>query len=368
MAKTESGRRPARAMKTTYEKWQEGEKIPVLKAFFVDDVMKVGLEPWERMGGKGAFIDLAGSENTNGVYLCEVPPGKALKPQRHLYEEMIYVLSGRGGASVWYEEGRKQTFEWQAGSLFSPPLNAWVQLFNGSGSESARFLAVTTAPLVMNLFHNLDFLFNLDYRFTDRFNGEEGYFNQAADPSPEGWWRTNFVSNLGTFQPRTGEGQGDGINRGVGVQTAVFSLAESTLGAHISQWPIGTYKKAHRHGPGANIILLRGRGYSLLWPEGKARQRIDWHPGSLFVPPPQWFHQHFNAGSEPVRFVALRWGDKFYMGGVFGHEGVGTDVKEGGNQIEYEDQDPEIHKLFARECAKSGVHVEEEEFWRRRDP
>lgn len=65
--------------------------------------------------------------------------------------------------------------------------------------------------------------------------------------------------------------------------------------------------------------------------------------------------------------MALRGGDKFYMGGVFGHEGVGTDVKEGGNQIEYEDQEPEIHKLFAEECAKNGVRPPVEGFWKRRD-
>jgi hypothetical protein len=35
--------------------------------------------------------------------------------------------------------------------------------------------------------------------------------------------------------------------------------------------------------------------------------------------------------------------------------GVDQDVKQGGAQIEYEDQDPRIHQLFLQELAKNGV-------------
>jgi hypothetical protein len=35
--------------------------------------------------------------------------------------------------------------------------------------------------------------------------------------------------------------------------------------------------------------------------------------------------------------------------------GVDVDVKKGGNQIEYTDQDPRIHATFLEELAKNGV-------------
>jgi hypothetical protein len=35
--------------------------------------------------------------------------------------------------------------------------------------------------------------------------------------------------------------------------------------------------------------------------------------------------------------------------------GVDTSVEDGGNQIEYEDQDPRIHEIFLNEITKNGV-------------
>ena len=340
--------------KTTYEKWQEGEGIPIVRGYFVEDLHSVPLEPWERLGGRAAFINLQGTENTNGGYVCEIAPGASLKPEAHLYEELVYILSGHGGTVIWDRDGAKQTFEWQTGSLFSPPLNTNHQYFNGSGTEPVRFLAVTTAPLIINLFHNLDFVFHNDFRFGDRYDGAAGYFSQTQEPAYRNVWETNFVSDLRSFEVRGGSG------RGVAVRSAHFELASNVLGAHISEFPVGTYKKAHRHGPGANILMLSGEGYSLMWPEGQQKQRVDWRPGSLFVPPDRWFHQHFNSGATPARFVALKWGYKFSLGGSFAYEGFDLDVKEGGNQIEYEDQHPSIHETYVSECAKHGVAVRSE--------
>ena len=34
------------------------------------------------------------------------------------------------------------------------------------------------------------------------------------------------------------------------------------------------------------ILLLSGEGYSLTWKEGaEKRTRVDWHEGTVFVPP-----------------------------------------------------------------------------------
>ena len=117
-----------------YDKWQLGEGIPIVKTFFVQDLRKVEVKPWDRTGGSGAFINMEGAEGATGAYVLEISPGKHTHPQRHLYEDLIYVLKGRGATTIWNDKGAKQTFEWQEGSLFALPLNCSHQHFNGTGN------------------------------------------------------------------------------------------------------------------------------------------------------------------------------------------------------------------------------------------
>src|SRR5690242_19525657 len=80
-----------------FDKWQMGEGIPIVKTFFVQDLRKVELKPWDRTGGYGAFINMEGAEGATGAYVSEIPAGKKLNPVRHLYEDLHFVLKGRGG-------------------------------------------------------------------------------------------------------------------------------------------------------------------------------------------------------------------------------------------------------------------------------
>jgi len=335
----------------TYPSWQETQKIPIYRGFFIDDLRKLEVAPWDFKGGLGAFINLDGTGGTNDAYVCEIPPGKSLKPQKHLYEEMVFILGGHGATTIWQKDGKKHTFEWHPGSLFAIPLNASYQHFNGQGSAPVRYFAVTNAPFMMNLFHNFDFIFDNDFIFRDRFAAEdEEYFSGKGQV----WGRkmsVNFVPN--TYDIQLYEWK----ERGAGGRHVNFDLAGNVMGAHISEFPVGRYKKAHRHGPGAHVTILTGQGYTLLWPEhGGERVRVDWKPGSVVVPPNQWFHQHFNSGAEPARYLALRWNSwRYRFIALSDDKAVDVSVKEGGLQIEYEDEDAKIHEMFEAGLAKVGA-------------
>ncbi|MBM2810706.1 MAG: Ethanolamine ammonia lyase-activating protein [Chloroflexi bacterium] len=345
--------------KGAYQHWIEEQGLPILGGFHVGNLNTVPLAPWERLGGNATFVRLAGAEegNTDG-YVAEIPPGGKLKPQRHLYEEVVYVLSGRGVTTVWYDDDRKQTFEWHERSLFAVPPNAWYQHFNASGDEPARYYAVTDAPLVLDLFHNADFVFNNDFRFSDRFAADDGHFNGAGQFISENHWETNFVADMGAFE------LADNSRRGGGA-TMCFEVGDGTLCAHISDFPVGTYKKAHRHGAGANVIIISGTGYSLYWRKPGEFERVDWQSGSTFVPEDMMFHQHFNVGADRARYLAIRWGSKKHNLFRPTENRQSVDVNEGGDQIEYRDEDPKIYQWYLEACAKHGVTPDMERLFKR---
>jgi hypothetical protein len=159
---------------------------------------------------------------------------------------------------------------------------------------------------------------------------------------------TNFVTDAVNIPLITA------TERGAGGGHIRFNMAKGSMNSHISQFPIGTYKKGHAHGPGAHVIVLSGEGYSLMWPEGEEPQRYDWELGTLIVPPNMWFHQHFNAGTTPARYLAFK------------HEGVAIRNAQGvpkawisrrigGDQLDYIDETAEIRRIFSTELAKHGL-------------
>ena len=330
-----------------YTRWVRKEGLDIISAHYIPNLHTVELKPWPRRGGSGVYINHEASRTSNDCYVCEIPPGKELTPQRQLFEEMIYVLDGRGSTSVWNDAGKRVTFEWKAGALFAIPLNAWHQHFNGSGKEPARYVSVTNGPVVMNLYEDENFIFNSVYDFKNRFEGEPDYFSNKGEQKGL-LLDTNFVADAVNLPLIAAK------ERGAGGGHIRFSMAKGSMNSHISQFPIGTYKKAHAHGPGAHVIIMSGEGYSMMWPEGETPRRYEWQEGSMIVPPNMWFHQHFNTGTTPARYLAF----KHEVVSIRNAQGVPKawiSRRLGGDQIDYADEEPVIRKTFAEALKTRGI-------------
>jgi hypothetical protein len=217
--------------------------------------------------------------------------------------------------------------------------------------------AVTDLPLKIDLFRTPEFIFGVNYNFTDRYNGQPDYFDpeKSVDYSPKlthSLSVVNLIRDAWTWRLfHAGQGIGD-IDRH-------FLLSLNNMGGHIESWPVGAYQRAHAHGPGATIVHLGGPGYSLLWPrslgtnpwkEGKGDQvtRVNWEEGALVIPPIQWYHQHFATGPQNAKFIVL--------GGLTTRlvQGGGPD---NGHMILFKDEDPHVRRLFEQEAAKAGAKV-----------
>ena len=123
------------------------------------------------------------------------------------------------------------------------PLNASYIHYNGSRDEPVRLFAGTTCPRMINIFHNEDFIFRNPFNFRDRFHeGDE--FLRYNKHMAERYWETNLVPDVNQFA------LDDFPMKGKGVKHMRFTLADTTYGCHVSEFPPGCRSTFHRHGPG----------------------------------------------------------------------------------------------------------------------
>jgi hypothetical protein len=95
------------------------------------------------------------------------------------------------------------------------------------------------------------------------------------------------------------------------------------------------------------------------------RIRCDWQEGSLYLSGAGeglWLHQHFNVGSTPATYLVLNQGISRKHAANRWQASQSTVLrqgevsgKKGGYQVEYEDEDPEIHQIFEAELKKRGI-------------
>jgi oxalate decarboxylase/phosphoglucose isomerase-like protein (cupin superfamily) len=349
-----------RFMLDPYLDWARGEGIPIHDDFGFD-LLALETGPWARYDARGCFAHTHGRGDFMANYVLEVEPTRQTRPVHHLYEAFFYVLAGHGSTTVWLPDGEVRTFEWGPKALFAIPLNCAYQIMNSSGVEPVRLSVTHDAPLLINLFHDVDFVFGSDAVFPARVGGggrfagegEHTVYNRDS-AKVQNVWETNFVHDLTSFKLYEFEG------RGKGSMNVNFVLADGTMHSHVSQMPVGRYKKAHRHAAGTHVHAVDGEGFSLLWYEGDAEfKRFPWRHGFMYSPPFWMFHQHFNTGPTPARYLACSLGSRRYPFLALRRksaEGLGAiSVAKGGRQIEFEDQDPRVHRMFLEALAESEV-------------
>jgi hypothetical protein len=331
-----------------YDDWIEKlalEGIPIYRGNHIADMRTVEVGWWEEKNCGAAFLQLDGQWRVVDVRLTEVPPGGTTAPFKMAMDEKVYVLSGYGQCSIWADGHPKRSFEFQPHSLFFIPPNYNYELNNLRGDTPARLVHSTRLDIAASLINNPDFFFNNPLVDTSILYGDEDIFSEAkVIAAPEGMdqralWTSNFIPDVHAWdhlEPYR--------RRGAGGMTVAFSAVHGgrqATRATMSVFPAQRYKMGHVHDAGAIIVIPRGEGYSVLWKPGSNERLVaHWKEGSLLVPPHMWYHQHFNMGSEPARYLKLN-----------GH----IPAFRESHQIDYSEEESWVRRNFDQELAKRGM-------------
>ncbi len=336
----------------TYEQWVESLGLPIHKGYYIEDLRTVEMGWWEERGCNTAFIQMFGLEDVAEIRVTGIPPGKTTLPWKSVLDDIYYVLEGKGLTTVWIDgQSSRKTFEWQPHSLFLIPRYSFYQLTNAQGDKPAKLLSHSRLPLAMKAVEDPEFFFNNPY-VPRRGVMLEDFYSEAKKQWGEDYFGTGYIWYGNFFPDMAAWDKLEPLKRrGAGGQVVIIKFPNLSLrDISMSVFPAERYKKAHRHVAGNFIIIPAGEGYSVMWDDRKEEERIfkermiiPWHECSCFAP--QFYHQHFNVGLTPARYL------KFGYGGMKDYAARHLPK----HQIEYPDEDPWVRQNFEKELAKRGL-------------
>jgi quercetin dioxygenase-like cupin family protein len=181
-----------------------------------------------------------------------------------MYEEIMVVVDGRGTTEIWNDgQARPHSFEWQRGSMFSIPLNTNHRIINAASSP-ALILVASTAPNVMNIFRDRDWIFNCPVPFPSRFDGAADFFKAKDDIVPDplrglALRKSNFIPDIMNADLYLDNRRSPGYTR------VEPGMANNVFYGFVGEHKTGRYSKAHAHMSAAILVCLKGKGYTYTW-------------------------------------------------------------------------------------------------------
>lgn len=344
---------------SSYQSFVDQEGVPLYEGSALEDLATLPLRDWQRRGGKAAYTRM-GDDETNSLQIVEIAPGGQLTAEHHMYDAVMFVLSGRGASAIWQAGEPVQHVEWHEGSLLAIPLNSWHQEFNGSGAEPCRVVFGTNMPHAINHYHNLDFIFDCSYSFTDRYTAKRNdYFSDEGTHWNLRLFETNFIPDIRVFPLDPWP------ERGLRTSIMRLSMAATSLGLHILDVSEGTYVTAHRHYAGAHVIQVGGAGYELMFMPGDRDEpdryeRRELAAYGVIAPKNLEYHQHFNTGKEPFRQLAIRGGGVRYGSGRT-YNPVGAAISDDpfawSHKIRHTEEPASVREAYYAELARHGINL-----------
>ena len=240
---------------------------------------------------------------------------------RHTVEAVIYIKQGRGYSVI---DGKR--YDWEAGDFICVPYFAWHRHVN-TGDQEMHYIACTTQPFsrAMGVAVYEDERYPEYWVFAQK--GDEAMKTlipggaevpHPVEPPPlESGAESSVASRLYEEQlafavkEEFKRRQGAVLVKGRDLKmerTRMGRLAyvvDPRLGFHVksmatlvAEIPPGGRSGAHRHLYEEIEYVVSGEGHSII-----EDQRYDWKTGDALSIPMFGWHQHFNTGNKPARFL-----------------------------------------------------------------
>jgi quercetin dioxygenase-like cupin family protein len=260
------------------------------------------------------------------VTLVEIPPGGQLPPRRRMAEEMVYIVSGSGYTTMWLKEGgKKERYDWNEGDMLSPTLNSWHQHFNGSPDSPARYLLVSSVPLMRSMFNDPGFIENNNYAFEERWKKN---IAQQPEYTPVGSEGAEIVRMRVGHHITNLPGR-DMRERRKGVLGITIRPDGDMANGNIMEWEVREYQQQdsvspqHRHPWETVYHIMSGEGYAILQRDGEPKRRVNWQAGDLFVVEANEYHELRPRNGSSPRFWQMKASGLLYkIGNLLVEEGL----------------------------------------------
>jgi len=245
---------------------------------------------------RAAFGFLAGGDSkvpmrVIDARILEVAPGETTSTHRHAYDAVCFVLGGKGQTEIAGER-----YAWSKYDTVHTPALSWHRHRN-TGTEPARLLAITDAPLVSAFgLARLEDIGDEPPAPDEPLRlpvARSGTAYERELAAAAGSWQERQQARRHTaFADVTLRASPKGsrsallVDRSLGYRTTGISLAMFEIR------PGGAQSK-HRHPGEALLYIVDGEGYSVI-----DDVKHEWRTGDAAIVHQYVWHQHFNASAE----------------------------------------------------------------------
>jgi len=128
----------------------KGFNYPAEQGLLVKNLPEHPVHARADRGNGAAYFSFPDIRNLE-AHISEIPPGGATPTHRHTCDAFFYVISGGGFTELRASGEMEKRVGWQTGDLFCTPIHIWHRHVNRDSSQPARYLEITTIPLMKSL-------------------------------------------------------------------------------------------------------------------------------------------------------------------------------------------------------------------------